>query len=125
MPLLRRTRLITRIPRALANCATSRPTAPVAAFCTSTSPRWRPRCSSRETALKGMATSWAAASSGSCSGSGISEAAGAVNSSAQAPETALAATRSPTARCSTPSPSASTTATASLPAPEGSSGRTP
>jgi hypothetical protein len=120
----RRTRPVTRMPRPGASCATMRPTAPLAAFWTSTSPSARSRLSSRLAALNGMATSWAAALSGMPSGAGTRLRASATNHSAQTPK-APAITRSPIARLSTPSPSASTTPTASVPLAAGSSGLNP
>lgn len=101
------------------------PTAPFAAFCTSHWPGSIARSCSRLTALNGMATSCAAASSGMPSGARMSAAAFATNCSAQTPKTPPAMTRSPTATASTPSPSASTTPTASVPLAAGSSGTKP
>ena len=76
-------------------------------------------------ALNGIDTSCDAASSETPSGTGTRPAAGATMSSAQAPKLPPVATRWPTSRPSTPSPSASTTPTASVPARAGISGLKP
>ena len=58
-------------PRATASWATMRPTAPLAAFWTIQSPSDTSRKSSSAMALNGIETSWAAASSGISSGTGM------------------------------------------------------
>ncbi len=76
-------------------------------------------------ALKGMAMSWAAASSAIPSGTGMTPPALARKLSAQVPWTPATATRRPTIPASTPSPTASIVPTASEPPIAGSDGLYP
>ncbi|MNR20443.1 hypothetical protein D3C85_1372820 [compost metagenome] len=121
-PASRRTRLTVWMPRERASMARVLPTAPLAVFWMIQSPSVTPRNSSSEMALKGMAISWAAASSPMASGTGARAPAGAMKASAQVPCTPATATRRPMRLASAPSPTASTTPTASLPPTAGNSG---